>query len=617
MEEGLWKAQVHGTRMNSAADIDTQAPSIPAAASRELLRVLLRPHRNWLYLAWLAGIGAGVATIVLAAAVACSIHLAVIGEDSALPWHWLAVAAFAVLLRYGLQGLRDWSGQQLAFLVRGDLRRKLIANAAELGPVHLAQRGHSGAWASRYQEQVDALGGYYARYLPALGLTLAVPLVLLAAAFSQDWVAGLLLLLSAPLIPVFMALIGMGSEQIHEAQQERQNRLAGHFLDRIRGLDLLRRSLALEAARQDVSAAANDYRRLSMRVLRVAFLSSAVMEFFSAVAIGLVAIYVGFALLGFLEFGPAAQITLFSGLFVLLLAPEYFQPLRQFAQSYHDRAGAVAAASALAPLLTTVAPHPAPHGANPPPTPEEEDRSGGRGQALPHHPVEYERSPGTPPKRPGPPALQLRAVEVRYEAHAPPALVIPELSVARGERIAVVGPSGSGKSTLLALCAGFVRAGSGSVAISALARPFAWIGQRSHLFHGSLRENLLLGSPKRVTDADLADAMAAAGLRLDDPTLPQGLDTTIGEENRGLSGGQAQRVALARALLSGSRLWLLDEPTSALDPETESDLLTRLLEHSHTRGITVLLATHQQAVYQRLERVVRLAAGRLQEQGRV
>jgi ATP-binding cassette, subfamily C, bacterial CydD len=530
------------------------------------------------------------------------------GQESIGPW--LAAAVLAVLLRHGLQGLRDWSGHQLAFAVRGTLRQRLLATAAALGPVYLARRGHSGAWASRYQEQVEALAGYYARYLPALGMTLAVPLVLLAAVFSQDWVAGLLLLLSAPLIPVFMALIGMGSEQIHEAQQERQTRLSGHFLDRIRGMDLLRRSLALDAARQDVAGAADEYRRLSMRVLRVAFLSSAVMEFFSAVAIGLVAIYVGFALLGFLAFGPAAQITLFSGLFVLLLAPDYFQPLRQFAQSYHDRASAVAAAAGLAPLL------------------------------QPRAVTDCAQT--VVPDASDQPLLQMRAATVRYDPDAAPALSGLDLSIAPGEQVAVVGPSGSGKSTLLALCAGFVQADSGSVTVSESARSFAWIGQRGHLFHGTLRENLLLGAPGDTTDAELADAMAAAGLRIDDPTLPQGLDTSIGEDSRGLSGGQAQRVALARALLSGSRLWLLDEPTSALDPRTEDDLLTRLLAHAQAQGITVLLATHHAAVFTRFgrdrdepaeghrgrnpaplesgvrnaasSRIVRLAEGRLQEE---
>jgi ATP-binding cassette, subfamily C, bacterial CydD len=546
-----------------------------------LLKTLLRPHRRWLHRAWLAGLGAGLATIVLTAAIAWVVHQALFGAGETSPWPWLGLALTAVIARHGLQALRDWAGQQLAFHVRRDLRERLIATAAQIGPLHLAHRGHSGVWASRYQEQVDALGGYYARYLPALGLALAVPLALLAAAFTQDWIAGLLLLLSAPLIPVFMALIGMGSQQVHEAQQEEQNRLAGHFLDRIRGLDLLRRSLALDAARDEVAQAADGYRRLSMRVLRVAFLSSAVMEFFSAVAIGLVAIYVGFALLGFLEFGPAGQMTLFSGLFVLLLAPEYFQPLRQFAQSYHDRAGAEAAAGALAPLLQE------------PPAPPQ--------------------APAQLPPDPAQPLLRLDRVSLRYDPGGPPALDDLTLSVAPGERIAVVGPSGSGKSTLLALCAGFVSPSTGSLALAEPARHFAWMGQRAHLFHGSLRDNLLLGAAPGTPDDELLTALGAAGLPVDDPTLPQGLDTPIGEGNRGLSGGQAQRVALARALLSGSRLWLLDEPSSALDPATEADLLGRILLHARERGITVLLATHHEAVYRRLDRVIRLNQGRLRE----
>ena len=562
-----------------------RAPFIVGASLNVFLRALLKPHLHWLYLSWSAGLGAGLATITLAGAIAWLVHQAMFEPDAPSVWPWLGIAFVAVIARHGLQALRDWAGQQLAFEVRRNLRERMIATAGRIGPIHLAHRGQSGAWASRYQEQIEALGGYYARYLPSLGLALLVPLALLAAAFTQDWVAGLLLLFSAPLIPVFMALIGMGSQQVHEAQQDLQDRLAGHFLDRIRGLDLIRRSLALDAARKEVAEAADGYRRLSMRVLRIAFLSSAVMEFFSAVAIGLVAIYVGFALLGFLDFGPAGQLTLFSGLFVLLLAPEYFQPLRQFAQSYHDRASAVAAAEALAPLLRE------------PPAPPQEP------QPLPADGV--------------PALLCLDRVSLRYDPEGPPALDDLSLCVWPGEDVAVVGPSGSGKSTLLALCAGFISPSAGSLALAEPARHFAWMAQRAHLFHGSLRDNLLLGAPPATRDMDLVAALGAAGLPVDDPTLPRGLDTPIGEGNRGLSGGQAQRVALARALLSGSRLWLLDEPTSALDPETEDDLLSRVLEHARQRGITVLLATHHAAVYRRLGRVVHLDQGRLREDGDV
>lgn len=553
----------------------------PVSDPFQTLAILLRPHRRWLHLAWLAGLGAALATVGVAMAIAELVHQALLPAPKGSHWPCLGLALAAVITRYSLQTLRDWSGQQLAFAVRRDLRGQMLATAAQRGPMRLAHLGHSGAWASRYQEQVDALGGYFSRYLPARGLAILVPLTLLTAAFAVDWLAALLLLLAAPLIPVFMALIGMGSQQMHEAQQALQSRLAGHFLDRIRGLDLLRRSLALEATRLEVAAAADRYRRLSMRVLRVAFLSSAVMEFFSAVAIGLVAIYVGFALLGWLQFGPAEHMTLASGLYVLLLAPEYFQPLRQFAHSHHDRASAAAAVGSLRPLLSKgIDPMPAP---SPPLT--------AAGQCL----------------------LRLENVSLRYDLDGPPALRGISLTVAPSEQIALVGPSGSGKSSLLALCAGFLAPQAGTIARADEARRFAWMGQQAHLFHGNVRDNLLLASGAETEDNALIQALAAAGLPVDDPRLPAGLDTPIGEGNRGLSGGQAQRVALARALLSSSRLWLLDEPTSALDAETAADLLARLLAHARRQRITVLWATHQASVHRRLDRVVRLEHGQLRE----
>lgn len=532
----------------------------------------MRPHRLWLRGAWAAGLGAGLATIALAGAVAHLIHGVLFQPGGTDPVPALVLAALAVLARHVLQAARDLCGARLALAVQGDLRRRLVDAAARAGPVRLAHGGHSGRWASRYQEQVDALGGYYARFLPAQRLAVLVPGAILLGVLWLDWVAAALLALATPLIPAFMALIGMGSEQIHARQQAEQNRLAGHFLDRIRNLDLLRRSGALAEAGAEVAEAADRYRRLSLRVLRVAFLSSAVMEFFSAVAIGLLAIYIGFGLLGYFRFGPAPDLTLFTGLFILLLAPEYFSPLRQFAQSYHDRAGALAAAEALAPL------------------PGGEAGDSGGGWRI------HEEGP----------LLRLERVTARPGPGAPPVIRGLSLDVHPGERIAVAGPSGSGKSTLLAVCAGFTGIDGGRISARAEARAFAWIGQRGHLFHGSLRDNLLLACRGPVPDRQLAEALEAAGLPPDDPALPDGLDTPIGEGNRGLSGGQAQRVALARALLSGSRLWLLDEPTSALDPATEQALLESLMGHARERGVAMLMATHRPAVLERFGRIVRL-----------
>ncbi len=541
------------------------------------------PHRRWLHGAWIAGLGAGLATVAVAGLVAHLIHgtLFAPGDTALLPPLILAMAA--AVLRHGLQAVRDGCGQRLALAVQGDLRARLIASAGHTGPVRMAHRGHAGQWAGRYQDQVEALGGYYARYVPARLLTVLVPAVILATIFRLDWLAGALLLLSTPLIPAFTALIGMGTEQVHMRQQEEQNRLAGHFLDRIRGLDLLRRSRALASAQMDVAEAADRYRRLTLRVLRVAFLSSAVMEFFSAVAIGLVAIYVGFGLLGFVEFGPAPGLTLFTGLFVLLLAPEYFSPLRRFAQTYHDRAGALAAAQALAPLVD-------------------------QGAASARAPAWDRHHQG--------PLLRLEHVTVRHEPDAPATIRDLSLDIHPGDMLALAGPSGSGKSTLLAVCAGFMGIEQGRISARPEARAFAWIGQRTHLFHGSVRDNLRLARQTSASDRQLEAALEAAGLPVDDPALPDGLETRIGEGNRGLSGGQAQRVALARALLSGSRLWLLDEPTNALDPLTEEALLDTLFHHASSRKITVLMATHQPNVLARFPRILHLPAGSVRENGR-
>lgn len=537
----------------------------------------LRPYRHWLHGAWLAGVGAGLATLALAGLVARLVHDVLFAPQDTGLLPSLLLAAGAALLRHGLQAVRDGCGQRLAQAVQADLRAQLLDAAAQVGPLRLAQHGHSGQWASRYQEQVEQLDGYYARYLPARLLTLLVPGLILLTVLWLDWLAAGLLLLATPLIPVFTALIGMGTEQVHARQQAEQTRLAGHFLDRIRGLDLLRRSGALVAAQTEVAAAADRYRCLSLRVLRVAFLSSAVMEFFSAVAIGLLAIYIGFGLLGYLAFGPAPQLTLFSGLFILLLAPEYFAPLRQFAQTYHDRAGALAAAEALAQLLA----------------------------GVPRQARGAERNPGLQG-----PLLKLEQVTVRYEEAAPAALRDLDLEVAAGDWVALAGPSGSGKSTLLALCAGFLGVEQGHIHVHPDARAFAWIGQRSHLFHGSVRDNLLLACRDPLPDRQLEAALADAGLPPGDPALPDGLDSRVGEGNRGLSGGQAQRVALARALLSGSRLWLLDEPTNALDPATEQALLATLFRQARARGVTLLMATHQPAVLARFPRILRLRDGR-------
>ncbi len=548
------------------------------AAPGPWLRARQRPHRHWLVLSAASTLVATLATIALAGLVAWAVHGTLFA--AAPPYlPGILLGGLALLgLRYAAQALRDLAGHRLAFAVKQQLRTDLLQQVRHAGPARLAGQTTAGAWAEQFQTRVDDLTGYYARYLPARQAVILTPLAILAAAFWLDWLAALLLLLATPLIPAFMAIVGMGAEQIHRRQQEEANRLAGHFLDRIRSLDWLRRARAITATEIEVVERSHQQRRLTMRTLRVAFLSSAIMEFFSAVAIGMVAIYIGFALFGAIDYGPAGDITLFTGLFILLLAPEYFLPLRQFAQSYHDRAGALAAAESLAPALAS------PNGAE-------------ASAAV----TEVTGGDETDP------LLKLEDVMVHYPGQRTPVLKHLDLEIQAGAHLALTGPSGSGKSTLLAVCAGFLPPTEGRIQRHARARHFAWIDQDAHLFHGSLRENLQLARHAMIPDAEMATALEQAGLPLDAPELPDGLDTAIGEARHGLSGGQAQRVAVARALLSGHRLWLLDEPTSALDVETEEALLDTLFRLADTRGLTLVIASHHAAIHRRCPQQLELA----------
>ncbi|WP_026333173.1 thiol reductant ABC exporter subunit CydD [Thioalkalivibrio sp. ALM2T] len=565
--------------MTEPLGTDAQGTS-EAASPGQWLRMRQQPHRRWLALSAASTLVATLATIALAGLVAWAVHATLFAATAPALTGILLAGLGLLALRYSAQALRDLAGHRLAFAVKQQLRADLLRQARLAGPARLAGQTTAGAWAEQFQTRVDDLTGYYARYLPARQAVILTPVAILIAALWLDWLAALLLLFAAPLIPAFMAIVGMGAEQIHRRQQEEENQLAGHFLDRIRSLDWLRRARAIAATEAEVVERSHQQRRLTMRTLRVAFLSSAIMEFFSAVAIGMVAIYIGFALFGALDYGPAGDITLFTGLFILLLAPEYFLPLRQFAQSYHDRAGALAAAEGLAPALVAPA-APVDSATAEDGAPREEDSSA--------------------------PWLELKGASVHYPGQRTPALVGLDLAVQPGAQLALTGPSGSGKSTLLAVCAGFLSPTTGTIRRHPEARHFAWIDQDAHLFHGSLRENLQLAHHDPIPDADMARALQQAGLPLDAPELPDGLDTAIGEARHGLSGGQAQRVAVARALLSGHRLWLLDEPTSALDPDTEQALLDTLFQLANARGLTLVIASHHAAIQARCAQRLDLA----------
>ena len=538
-----------------------------------------------LALATVAGVAAGLLTIAQAGILAWLLAGFLVEARPTPALVPTLGALLAVVAARTLAGwLRDVAGLRAADRIIGTLRGRLFDHLAARGPVHLAEY-RAGRLAAAYVEQLQALEGYYARFLPQTWLAVVVPLAIGGAVLLVDWLAAALLLLSAPLIPAFMAIIGMGAEQISRRQQAAVARASGHFLDRVRGLTTLRLFGHTEASAAEVEAVADDYRQRTLRTLRVAFLSSAVLEFFAAVAVAVVAIYIGFGLLGYFTFGPAGELDLFTGLFVLLLAPEFFMPLRQLASHYHDRADAVGAVAELQPLF-------------------EGEPAGGAATAT-------ASEPGAVPE------VALDGVTVAYP-DGRRGLEGVDLHVAPGERLVLTGPSGGGKSTLLALLAGFVEPEAGTVRIGetagADAHAVAWMGQRTHLFSTSLRENIRLGRPG-ADDTAVEEVAEWAGVAEVALALPAGLDTVVGEGGVPLSGGQAQRVALARTLLKGAPVLLLDEPTAGLDPDGEAALVAALERVLSRSGATVIIATHHPRLRALGQRVLRVEAGRLSEDG--
>ncbi|WP_233440315.1 thiol reductant ABC exporter subunit CydD [Modicisalibacter coralii] len=536
---------------------------------RGWLRDLAGGVRHWLGLAAAAALLAGLCTLVQMGLLAWLVAVLINDSRSVASLTPVFVALLGVLV---LRGLAQWGQERAAFeaglRVRERVRESLLDHLAALGPVRLADR-HSAALGQQLVEQVEALDGYFARFLPQLRLVMLLPAIILAVVAYLDWLAALLLLLSAPLIPLFMALVGMGAERLNREQFVAVSRLAGHFLDRVRGVSTLQLFNRTRASIDEVYAAADDYRRRSLRTLRLAFLSSAVLEFFASVAIALVAIYIGFGLLGYIRFGPADGLTLFSGLFVLLLAPEFFQPLRTLSQHYHDRAAALGAADGLIERLKQPAP------------------------SIPA----FATGDSAPPR------ITLRGVSL---AHAGRGRVLGplDLDVAPGECLVLVGPSGSGKSSLLQALAGFVEPAAGTLAVEPRG-PSAWMDQRPWLIQGSLADNLRVVAPD-ADDTALEAAIAGAHLGEVVAALPDELATPLGERGFGLSGGQAQRLALARVLLSRAPLVLLDEPTAGLDAITEAAIV-EALQALRRQGVTLVIATHHPALVALADRVVDLA----------
>ncbi|MFT3669726.1 MAG: thiol reductant ABC exporter subunit CydD [Pseudoxanthomonas sp.] len=516
---------------------------------------------------------AGVLVVPQAALIALCIQRVFIAGETAAAQLPLLAALLATLL---LRALLGWAGRrwadQAVERIRVALRARLTRAVVARGPAWIRTQ-QSGALAEHLGAHVDAVEGYYGGFVPLRAEVVGVPLAILLAVFAVDRTVGLVLLLTMPLVPVFMMLVGWGAEAASRRQLQAVARMGGHFADRLRGLGLIRVYGRGDAELAGVRAAAETLRLRSLRVLRIAFLSSAVLEFFASLSVAMIALYLGLSYLGMLDL-RAEPLTLGAGVFCLLLAPEFYAPLRRLATHYHDRAAARAAMDEIAPLLEAT-----------------ENAAPGARDALP------------------PPALVIaRGLAVRHPGAARDALHDVDIALHRGQRVALVGPSGGGKSTLLDALAGLVPATAGELTRAADLR-IGVAPQRPFLFAGTLRENLRMARPD-ASDEDLrAAAHAAQVLRFAD-RLPDGLDTVIGERGFGLSGGEARRVALARVFLRAPDLVLLDEPTAFLDPDTEAAVLQAIVRFAD--GRCVLMATHSAAAMAAMDRTWRIHNGRVQ-----
>jgi ATP-binding cassette subfamily C protein CydD len=390
------------------------------------------------------------------------------------------------------------------------------------------------------------------------------------------------LVLCAPLAPVNLSIIGMGTAAVARRHAAELRHLSGYFLDRLRGLATLRALGAEQAELERVSEASQRLAQSSMAVLRVAFVSAAALEAIVTVAVAVVAIYIGLTLLGYVQVpGIPGHMSLRTGLFLLMVTPLYFQPVRALAAAYHERADALAAIDALGPLL----------------------------EAGPH---EIERADARPLT--GPPAIEISELTVTFPGRELAALDDVSLSIEPGAVIGVTGASGAGKSTLLRALAGELAPTFGSVWLDGVPphgvvrTSIAWLGQRPYLFSGTLADNIALGRPESHV-LHLRRAALAAGLGGVLARLPDGLHTPVGEGGWGLSGGEAHRVALARTFLANAPLVLLDEPTAHLDAASES-AITEIIA-TLSRSATTVLASHSPGLLAICDRVITLDRGRL------
>ncbi|RLQ16420.1 heme ABC transporter permease/ATP-binding protein CydD [Vibrio sp. SBT000027] len=543
--------------------------------------------KRWLMIAISLGVLSSVFLIAQAALLASILHQLIIDnvDKSELVGHFAGLA-LSVVGRAGCTWGREIAGYRCGEQIRVYIRQLILDKLRELGPAYIKGKP-AGTWATLLLEQVEDMQDFFSRYLPQMSLSVMIPFIILVVVFPVNWAAGLIFLITAPLVPMFMALVGMKAADANRKNFKALQRLSGHFYDRLQSMTTIRLFDRTNAETEVLKGASEVFRTRTMDVLKIAFLSSAVLEFFTSISIAMTAVYFGFTYIGELNFGHyGAGITLFAGLFILILAPEFYQPLRDLGTFYHAKQQAVGAAESIVEFLET----------------DITKVKSGDTQLDPAQ------------------GINIEATDLKVLSPEGVQLVGP-ISFALNTRqsTALVGPSGAGKTSLINAILGFMPY-EGSLKINGIElrdldlaswrKTISWVGQNPLLLHGSIRDNVTLGKH------DIADQVVENALEqsfASEFVNEHGLDYMISDRSGGLSVGQSQRLALARAMIQDGQFWLLDEPTASLDTRSEQLVMKGI--NSNIESRTALLVTHQLAPLKSVDNILVMRDGGLVEQG--
>lgn len=549
------------------------------------LLILARSSGLMLTLTISLGWAGGVLTIVQAWFLARIVQAVFLGgqtREAVLPL--LGVLLGALLLKAACVWGAEVSASAVAQTIKADLRSRLLTQLAGLGPAY-TQAERTGELSTAAVEGIEQLEAYFSQYLPAIVLAASIPLTILLLVFPIDPLTGLVFILTAPLIPFFMILIGKAGESLTQRQYSSLSRLSSHFFDVLQGLTTLKILGQARGQAQVIGEFSNRYRDVTMQVLRVTFLSALALELLATLSTAIVAVEIGLRLLNRgIDFLPA--------FFILVLAPDFYQPLRNLGLRFHAGMSGITAATRIYEILDT----PLPDTCN----------------SIPD--IRYSSIKLS--------NIVFSNISFTYPKRATPALDQISFSIPSGKMTALVGASGAGKSTLASLILRFIAPQSGQILLGEIPleqippelwrEQIAWVPQNPYLFSDSLAANLRLARPA-ADETELLRVCRRAGLQEFVESQPDGLQTAIGERGARLSGGQAQRLALARAFLKDAPILLLDEPTSSLDPGLEASLEASVRELM--QGRTTIVIAHRLATIHQADQIVVLEAGKAVETG--